>query len=139
MSLVSKLKTTGKVIAHPLMGVLPEQEWLGKRVSWYNHYYAVASNAVPEILTGLVMSSLNQSEESLMLGLYLGVEGATRLSQLRGDPINLFIGWSKPRGSYVLEVPWGLAKRTSLAIYSLSQDIANYYNGDNRTLKVDKS
>ena len=113
MSLVSKV---GKAIAHPALGILPEQPWLDEHISWYDLNKGVHSNAAIECLSGFGYLTLGfatnfrftgDSFPLLVLASYMAGDGYARLHQ--------------KYGTIALQIPWDIGKGTCKAIKNLYQ------------------
>ncbi|MDO8517258.1 MAG: hypothetical protein Q7S33_03975 [Nanoarchaeota archaeon] len=114
-------KTLGKAIAHPILGILPEQEKLEKIFKGYKSNLGVISNSILEIIYGLngigtfsnesfIPSSYYQSDLTPWIYGAMIIDGLARIYPYN-HPQSKLKNTLEKRGSWFLEIPNYFAKK----------------------------
>jgi hypothetical protein len=77
-------KNIAQELAHPFIGLLPNQDYFDKKIPWYNPGKGVIETAIPEILGPLMYLSSRPTElhpVEMIIGGVAMLDGIWRLNQ----------------------------------------------------------
>ena len=96
---------TGKLLAHPILGILPFQEKLEKKIKWYNADMGVTSNSALEFFGALGYLSLGGDYK--IAAIACGVEALGRIDMVISSDSPFYKDF-KPYGTFALELPFNI-------------------------------
>ena|SRR3989344_8522186 len=155
----------GKTLAYPTIGILPEQEFLSDQLNrwreWYDPNKATKVGAVTQSIAGFALGVLELNPVGFFGGTILAVEGIMRYDflgianephtdreyhgededrrryiEFRNEKSRMFVDRYARRGSYFLEVPWSVLKRTSRYVGRGINNLYDRLNKDDRPIVV---
>ena len=91
--------TSAKALAYPILGTLPNQEYLDDRIEWYDSRIGTRLGSYLEIFGGAIYFALSNQPAP---GIACAADGVLR--------IMLNDEGAKPRGSLLFEIPYALFK-----------------------------
>jgi hypothetical protein len=107
-----KLEKIAKTAAHPFLSILPNQEYLDKKLEWYNPVLGILESSAAEIVLPLIyLASSNPNPAELLVGGAIIIDGIWRINKLMDElppeknPSDRYLGTN------FLEIPYGIYKK----------------------------
>jgi hypothetical protein len=106
-----ELEKIAKGIAHPFLSIIPNQEFINKKLEWYNPVVGILESSFLEITLPILYVSTNPSSIGLIIGTGVALDGMWRINKLMGETLPLENPVDKYLGTNFLEIPYSLYKK----------------------------
>ncbi|MCX6750211.1 MAG: hypothetical protein NTZ83_02035, partial [Candidatus Pacearchaeota archaeon] len=81
-----RLEKIAKGVAHPFLSIIPNQEYLCKKLEWYNPVVGILESSFLEVALPILYVSTNPSSIGLIIGTGIALDGMWRINKLMDGP-----------------------------------------------------